>query len=152
MFQLTYKLLDTDEFTHQLSQFGGQFVSKGPEIETFFDVESDTQRLRLQEGINPEIILTTLYHHYQEIIALDITDLKTTKRFLNELHGEKLAITNQAVRYHFKKVLFEIHRYEKIGDLLYLQAETLQQLKEIAMQFSLQDRDRVDNSVEELLK
>lgn len=148
MFQLTYKLKNVDEFLHQITQLGAQFLSKGPESDTYFHAPHGS--LRLQQGINSELILTEYHDHYQQLFDVDIPQFNQFKDLVIRLWGEQAYFSKQVTRYHFKYVLFEIHRFEKLGDLLYLKAETLHQLKEMARQLGLEDHHRLNEGPEQL--
>jgi hypothetical protein len=145
MFQLTYKLKDVDAFTHQISQLGAQFLSKGPVQETYFALENDKQ-LRLDQGMTADLILITKLDHYQVLIDASIAQHQQLHEVLTKGLGQLGHFAKQVIRYHFKKVLLEIHRYEKFGDLLILQAEDLQLLKSIARQLSLEDSERITST------
>lgn len=145
MFQLTYRLNDIDDFTHQISQLGAQFLSKGPSQETYFTLQGDKQ-LRLDQGMNADLILITKYDHYQEVIDVSILQYQQLNELLTKGLGQSGHFTKQVIRYHFKKVLLEIHRYEKIGDLLILQGEDLQLLKSTARQLSLEESNRLNQT------
>ncbi len=144
MFQLTYRLKDVEEFTHQISQLGAQFLSKGPVQETYFSLEE--KQLRLDQGMNADLILITKFDHYQEIIDVSILQHQQLNQVLTDGLGQIGHFAKQVIRYHFKKALLEIHRYEKIGDLLILQAEDLQLLKSLSRQLALEDFNRMNQT------
>lgn len=145
MFQLTYRLKDVDAFTHQITQLGAQFVSKGPVQETYFYLEE--QQLRLDQGMNAELLLITLHDHYQELLDVDIAQHEQMKDLLIKGLGEIGHATKQVIRYHFKQVLLELNRYDgRIGDLLCLQAQDLGNLKQMARQLALEDHNRIDST------
>ena len=144
MLQILYRLKDIDEFTHQISQFGAQFVSKGPVQETYFQLEP--QQLRLDQGMRAELLLITIYDHYQEFIDVDIPQHEQLRDLLGKALGEKKHLTKQTIRYHFKQILLEIHRYGKSGDFLALVGDDLGKIKQLARQLSLEDQDRVEQT------
>ena len=148
MFQLTHTLRDVDDFLHQITQLGGRFVSKGPETETYF--KSPLHELRVEEGINAELVLIKKLDHYHELIEMDIQQPAQMKDLLNQILGERLHLTKQVIRYFVKDVLIEIHRYNELGQMLFLQAETIVQCKDLARRLGLSDHDRVEKSPAEL--
>jgi adenylate cyclase class IV len=150
MFQLIYRLNNVDDFTHQITQLGAQFMSKGPESDTYYN--SENGQLRLQQGVNSELILTVLHDHYQEVFDVDIPQFNQFKDVINRVLGERMYLSKQVVRYHFKNVLFEIHRFEKQGDFLIVEAETLHQLKEMARQLNLPDHNRLNETPADLVR
>ena len=148
MFQLTYKIEQVDDFLHQISQLGAHFVSKGPETETYF--KTPKHQLRLDEGISHELVLIKKIDHYQELIDIDIQHYNSLREILIEVLGERVRLTKQVIRYYLKDVLIIIHRYENLGQLLMLQAESIATCKDLARQLNLNDHDRLTETSAEL--
>lgn len=148
MFQLTYKLDDIDPFIHQISQFGAHFVSKGPETETYY--KSPNHQLRIEEGVTVELVMIHTHDHYQELFEVNIPQYPQMKQLLQETLEERTHLTKQVIRYHLQKVLLEIHRYDKLPQLLFVQAENLNACKNLARQLSLQDADRISQTPADL--
>jgi len=147
-FQLTYEIRDSDPFLHQISQFGAQFITKGPEAETWY--HTPHHQLRLDEGVDVELTMVKLFDHYQEIFHVGFKQTNQMKHLLAETLGERSFLTKQVIRYYLKNILIEIHRFDKISHLLYLQAETLNQCKDLARQLSLNDRHRINKTSADL--
>lgn len=148
MFQLTYKLDELDSFIHQISQFGAHFVSKGPETETYY--KTANHQLRLEEGITVELVMIEMHDHYQELFEVNIPQHPQMKDLLNKTLGERTHLAKQVIRYHLKKVLLEIHRYDKLPQLLFIQAEDLNDCKNLARQLSLLDTNRISKTPADL--
>ena len=148
MFQLTYKIRNIDSFTHQITQMGAQFLSKGPEVETYYNTPN--LQLRFEEGMNAQLVLVKKQDHFQDLFPVDIPQNEQMKELLKQALGEKIQLTSQVIRYHFNKVLLEIHRYDKLPDLLYLGAVELNQCKDLARILNLSEKDRVDKTSAEL--
>lgn len=144
MFQLTYAMKDADAFTHQISQLGAHFVSKGPAKEIYF--KSTNHQLRLNQGMQADLVLVKCFDHYQEIIEVPISQDNQLRDLLSQALEEQAQFTKQVIRYYLKNVLIEIHRYETNTDLIYLQAETLNKCKDLARQLSLSGHDRIDQT------
>lgn len=148
MFQLTYKMDDTDQFLHQISQLGAHFVSKGPESETYY--KSPHHQLRIEEGVNVELVLIKTEDKYQELIEIDVKSPAQITAMLEQALGEKIRLTKQVVRYYLKNVLLEIHRFEKLPQLLYIQAESLNTCRDMARQLGLIDSQLISRTPADL--
>lgn len=135
MFQLTYKIQEPDQIIHQISQFGAQFLSKGPETETFYAAKQ--HQLKLEEGITSELVIIKVVNNYQQLDVVDVNNARAMKEILAQALGERAFLTKQVIRYHLKNVLIEIHRYEKIGALLHLRAESVEPCLNLARQLNL---------------
>ena len=148
MYQLTYILKDTDPFLHQISQFGARYVSKGPEAETYF--HSPTHQLRLDEGVTVNLVLLKKHDHYQKLFEVDIPQHKQMKHLLGEVLGEQIHLSKKVIRYYLKNILIEIHQFNKLPQLMYLQGQELNDCKDLARKLSLEDKDRISKTSADL--
>jgi len=142
MFQLTYKLENKEELIDQITQFGAQFISKGPVTRSYFKTENHL--LRLDQGITAELIAILSHDHYQELMDASIPQHQQLKEVLSTTLGILKEEQNYTIRYHLKQVLIELSENQTGNSLLFLQAENLSDLKSIARQLSLQDSQRIN--------
>lgn len=141
MFQLCYKMPDIEAFTHQITQMGARFISKGPEIETYY--ASPQYQLKIEEGKNCQLILLKQCEYYQELQEINLASVPEFKDLFSKLFEERCHLTKQVIRYYLRDILIEIHRFEKIPTIVYLRGETLNSCLDLSRRLNISTHHRL---------